>query len=607
MPEEDAPPSPWPANARFGPGGLEIAGVAAAGLADEFGTPLFVIDEADFRARSRAFAEAFPRVLYAVKAFTSGHLIRLAAREGLGFLASTGGELQACLRAGARAGDIALHGNTKADEEISMAVDAGVGLITADHLEELDRIDQAAAAAGRVQPVLLRVMPGISGETHAYLDTGGLDSKFGTPIGDGRALTAIERAAELEHLAFEGVHAHIGSQLLDPEPFIAEIDALFGLLADAATRGIAARILDVGGGFGVTYTDERPESPEAMAAAMLERVHAAATERGLPVPGVVVEPGRALIANPVLTLYRVGTIKDDGLGRRLVAVDGGMSDNMRPALYDARYTVAAAGAPRADVATSPATIVGRHCESGDVLARDVALRSDLRPGTLLAFAATGAYGYAMANNYNRVGRPAVVAVHDGAAQLIFRREDDADLDRLEVAVPPDPAGDAPAGIEIRPARPKDAASFHEMWSAVTAEGTVRSREPAQSARSYKTLFRDSWNTRGAWIVAAEPERIVGLISLTREEHEAVQHVASLGISVDASWRGRGVGTALMAAGLGWAREFGIAKLILGVYPDNAPAIRLYRRFGFVDEGRLVNQSRKQYGYQDEVMMARWLT
>lgn len=604
---------PWSINTELEPSrGLSVAGIPAASLASEYGTPLLVIDEEDFRARCRRFRGAFPRVLYAVKAFTTHSLIRAAEEEGLGLLASTDGEIDACLRAGANPSTISLHGNNKSDQELELAVANRIGLVTADNADELDRLDEIARAAGVRQAVLLRVAPGVKGDTHAYLETGGLDSKFGTPIAEGRALDALKRAMSLPGIDLHGLHAHVGSQLLSADPYLEEIDRLFELIVEARdVLGLDVRIVDAGGGFGVTYTGESPAAPDTIAAAMLSRVREAAEAGGVPVPQIMVEPGRAIVANSVCTLYRVGSIKQVPGGSTFVAVDGGMSDNIRPALYGSEYTVVQANAQRAGDAegaeTVRVTVVGRHCESGDVLSRDVQLPADLRPGDLLAFAATGAYGYSMASNYNRVGRPAAVAVASGSSRLVLRREDAGDLDRLEVDPPPEPEVSTSEDVVVRPAEPRDAASFHRMWTEIIAEGLVRSQAVSRPVRHYKRLFRNALTERVAWIAAVTSDGdVVGFLSATREEHPVTSHVATIGLGVRKERRGEGVGSALVSEAFRWARGAGVRKIILSVYPMNTPAIALYRKFGFIEEGRLVNQSRKAYGYEDEILMGRWL-
>jgi diaminopimelate decarboxylase len=592
---------PWPAGAGFGPRGLEIRGVAAEELARAHGTPLLVVDEAHLRERARLFASLFPHVLYAIKAFTSHAAIRLVLDEGLDLLASTDGELEACLRAGAPADRIVLHGNNKSDAELALAVEAGVRLVNVDNRAELERLEAVAAAAGVVQPVLLRVIPEVGAGAHEKIRTGGPRSKFGTPLEEFPGLVA--RALELPHVRPVGVHAHIGSQVLEPEPYLEEVDVLLDLLARLRDEeGFEAEWLDLGGGFGVAYTDERPFDLAELAPALLGRVRAGAEARGLPVPHTVVEPGRSVVGASAVTLYRVGTRKEVG-GRRLVAVDGGMSDNIRPMLYGARYTVALAGRTRPGP-TAAFDVVGRHCESGDVLAEGVELPADVGPGDLLAFAATGAYTYSMASNYNRVGRPAVVAVGaDGRVRPWLRREEPADLDRLEVVPVPSREARAPEGVEVRPARPSDAPGFLEAFRTVAAEGRyIRSEEPRHGEAHYRRAFRRAWDEDHAALVAVADGQVVGQLQVERESHPVTRHVATLGMLVVPAWRGRGVGAALLAEAFRWAREVGVEKLTLTVYPGNRAALALYRRFGFVEEGRLRRHSRKAHGYEDEIVM-----
>ncbi len=597
---------PWPASAMFGPGGLAVGGVLATSLAERCETPTIVFDEEEVRARCRAAAALFPRVLFAVKSFTSHAMIRLALDEGLGLLCASGGEVEACLRAGAAGDRIVLHGSNKSDAELELAVGSGLSLVVADGAEELRRIDRAARGRGVVQPVLLRVIPDVEVETHEAIATGHEASKFGIPIAD--VVDVARTALGLSGVRFEGLHAHIGSQVLDVGPYRKTLDVLVALalrLRDEAS--IEVSVLDVGGGFGVTYTHERSLSLPELAATVEVELQARCRRHGLDLPTLVVEPGRSLVANAGLTLYRVGAIKEAG-GRALVAVDGGMSDNVRPMLYDARYTVALASAPREARETRRVTIVGRHCESGDLLAEDVALPADLATGDLLAVAATGAYTYALASNYNRVGRPAVVAARDGATELWLRREDDADLDRLETAAYREPGRGADLdGITIRPARARDARSFLVFWAQIVEEGRhVRSERVSHPLRVYRARFRHAWTDHEAQIVAVAGDRVVGHIYIQREHHPVTRHVATLGIAVAAEVRGRGIGSALLADAVGWARSVGVEKIVLSVYAHNTAAIALYRKFGFVEEGRLARHSRKSYGYEDEILMAAWI-
>jgi diaminopimelate decarboxylase len=599
---------PWPAGATFDERGLSVGGVSAEELAERFGTPLLVVDERDLRARARTFAELFPHPLYAVKALTCHAVLRIVAEEGLDLLVATDGELEACLRAGLPADRIVLHGNNKSDAELRLAVSAGVRLVNVDNAAELERLDRIAGEAGARQPILLRVVPEVGAGAYEQIRTGGPGSKFGVPLE--QVPEVVRRAMELRHVQLDGVHAHIGSQVLDVEPYLAEVDVLLDLLVRLREEmGFEAGIVDVGGGFGVAYTDEHPLKLERVAPALLARVREGAAARGLPMLHTLVEPGRAVVGQAALTLYRVGTIKETG-DRTVVAVDGGMSDNIRPMLYGARYSVAMASTVGSDVPRAAVTqmdVVGRHCESGDVLATGVRLPRVPRPGDLLAFAATGAYTYSMASAYNRVGRPAVVGVRDGRPQLWLRREEPVDLDRLEAPWPAPVTAPAPPGVIVRPAEPWDAVSFLDLLRSVVAEGRfIRTERVTHTVRDAKRLFRRSRSHHQAFLLAVEGRRVVGWLSTMREDQSATRHVATLGMGVASDRRGMGVGSALLAEAVRWARSMGVEKLELSVYPDNRRAQALYRRFGFVDEGRLARHSKKSYGYEDEILMGMWL-
>jgi diaminopimelate decarboxylase len=598
---------PWPAGAVFGPEGLQIAGVGAATLAQRYGTPLVVIDEGEARARARAVAALFPRVFYAVKAFTSSAMMRLVLEEGLDLVCATGGEVEACLRTGAPASRIALHGSNKSHAELNLAVSAGLSWVIADGLDELRRLDRIARDNGAVQPVLLRVLPGIEVETHEAIATGHEASKFGTPVGE--VVETLRQAATMAGVRFDGLHAHVGSQVLDVEPYRRTLALLLGLSARLRDEAdLAVGVIDLGGGFGVTYTDERALLMPEVAIAIRAELEAGCRAHRLDPPVLAVEPGRSIIANAGITLYRVGAVKRAG-DRTLVAVDGGMADNVRPMLYDARYTVAVANAPSDETSgTASRTIVGRHCESGDVLAEDVSLPTTLGPGDLLAFAATGAYTYSLASNYNRVGRPAVVAVRDGHVSPWLRREDAADLDRFEVAGHrPVPVPALPEGVVIRPARPRDARSYVGFWKAIVDEGRfVRSEMVSHPLRFYRARFRDAHTDEEAQVVAVHGDRVVGHVYIQRERHPVTRHVATLGIAVASDLRGKGIGSALLIEALDWAKSVRVEKIVLSVYPSNVGAIALYRKFGFIEEGRLARHSRKSYGYEDEILMAAWI-
>ena len=397
-----------------------------ADLAARYGTPLIVFDEQDVRARMRVIRALFPRVSYAVKAFTARRVLRMAMEEGLDLLCASGGEVEACLRAGIPADRVHLHGNAKSDRELDLAARAGLGLVIVDSPEEMARLDEAARAADRVQPILLRVIPEVEVETHEAIATGHAESKFGTPLGE--APLAARRAASMTYLRLGGVHAHAGSQVTDIEPYVRVLETLVDVAADS---GVQPQILDIGGGFGVTYRDEPALAVDRLAESLKSRLAELASERGWKrAPQLAVEPGRAIVANAAVTVYTVLARKRVGAGRTLLAIDGGMSDNLRPMLYDAGYTVAPAEEPEG--ALEDVTVVGRHCESGDVLVPHVELPSGMERGDRLAVAATGAYTYSLASNYNRFGRPAVVAVSGGRSRLWLRREDAADMDRLDV-------------------------------------------------------------------------------------------------------------------------------------------------------------------------------
>ena len=401
-------------------GHLEVGGCDVVELAAEFGTPAYVYAEDDVRARARAYLEAFRargadfEVLFASKAAPFTAAYRLCAEEGLSVDVASGGELAMALRAGFAPERIHLHGNNKTEAELRAAIAARVGHIIVDSFDEIARLD---ALLDRPQDALIRVTPGILASTHSYIQTGGLDSKFGFGLEDGLAARAIEAVRATRHLRLVGLHAHIGSQIFELEPYVKAIEALREL-AD----GDWCRLLNVGGGLGIAYTSEDEPPPiEAYVDVKVRGVRRVFD----PVPRILIEPGRSLVGNAGLTIYRVGTIKRIPGVRTYIAVDGGMSDNLRPMLYGARYE-----ALIADRAGEPpdtvATVAGMHCESGDVLVRDALLASP-RIGDVLVTPATGAYGYAMASNYNGVPRPPVVFCSRGDARVVVRRETWDDL------------------------------------------------------------------------------------------------------------------------------------------------------------------------------------
>ena len=441
-------PHVWPrSTVRGADGAVSFGGVGVAELADQYGTPLFVIDEDDFRARCREIAAAFgggANVHYAAKAFLCSEIARWVDQEGLSLDVATGGELAIALRAGFPPQRITLHGNNKSVDELNAAVIAGVGHIVVDSMVEIDRLEAVARAAGRVQDVLVRVTVGVEAHTHEYISTAHEDQKFGLSLASGAAMGAVARVFATEHLRLVGLHSHIGSQIFDVAGFELAAHRIIGLLRDVVARFGEAKaaqisIVDLGGGLGIAYlpTDDPP--PVADLAAKLNAIVAdEAAAAGLPTPSLVVEPGRAIAGPGTVTLYRVGTTKDVAVSataqRRYVSVDGGMSDNIRPALYGAEYDARLASRASTDMAAPPvlARIVGKHCESGDIVVRDTWMPADVQPGDLLAVAATGAYCYSMSSRYNMVGRPAVVAVRDGRSRLLLRRETVDDLTSLEV-------------------------------------------------------------------------------------------------------------------------------------------------------------------------------
>ncbi len=402
-------------------GRLEIGGCDAVELAREFGTPVYVVAEDDLRARARAFADGLAArhsdgdVLFASKAFPCSAVYEALASEGLACDVASGGELALALRGGFDPQRIYLHGNAKSEAELREAVQAGVGHIVLDSFDDFDRLERVAAALGAVQEVLIRVTPDVAGHTHAAISTGQADSKFG--FGMDQAAGAIERASEGSHLTLVGLHCHIGSQLLSLAPFRRAVEAL-------AELG-SFPVYNLGGGLGVAYTaDQEPPSIADYIGAIVDAAHASL---GAGVR-LLIEPGRALVANSTVTLYTVQTVKRNV--STWVAVDGGMSDNMRPMLYGSEYDAAIADRMLA-AGTVRCHVAGKHCESGDVIVRDAVL-PDPAPGDVVVTPATGAYGHALSNNYNGVPRPAVVFCRDGVARLVVRRETYDDLTARDV-------------------------------------------------------------------------------------------------------------------------------------------------------------------------------
>src|SRR6201987_3812877 len=409
----------WPRGARRSGGVLTLGGVDVRELAADFGTPLYVCDEEDVRSRCREYLEAFGpdgRVLYAAKAFCSRAVLRWVSEEGLGVDVCTGGELEGGLSAGVPPEQITMHGNNKTQGELARAVEVGVGHIVADAFEEIARLAYLTEDAPARAKILVRVTTGVEAHTHEFMATAHDDQKFGFSLAAGAADEAVARVIACPGLEFAGLHSHIGSQIFDAARFGGAAHRVIELAVRIRdTHGIEIAELDLGGGFGIAYTDEDdPPEVKDLAQSLRQIVDVQCAMAGLARPRLTVEPGRAIVGPSMVTLYTVGTIKDvDGL-RTYVSVDGGMSDNIRTALYDAEYTTALASRESA-AAPVLCRAVGRHCESGDIVVRHAYLPSDLASGDLLAVAATGAYCRSLASNYNHVPRPAIVAGGDGAA------------------------------------------------------------------------------------------------------------------------------------------------------------------------------------------------
>ncbi|MBA2554773.1 MAG: diaminopimelate decarboxylase [Geodermatophilaceae bacterium] len=426
----------WPRSAQRNEGALWLGGIDIRELAAQFGTPAYIVDEADFRSRCRehrmAFAEA--DVYYAAKAFLCTAVARWVAEEGLGLDVCTSGELATALRAGFPAERIAMHGNNKSTAELTAAVGAGIGRIVLDSGQEIDRLAAVARRYGVRQPVLVRVTVGVEAHTHEFIATAHEDQKFGFSLASGQAFDAVRRVAGLDTLELVGVHSHIGSQIFDTEAFEVSAHRLVQLL-ERVRDELALELpeLGLGGGLGIAYTAaDDPMETGAFAVGLTAIVRRECAARGLTVPRLSVEPGRALAGPGGVTLYEVGTVKDvDGL-RTYVSVDGGMSDNIRTALYDAEYTVVLASRT-SDAGAMLTRVVGKHCESGDIVVRDAWLPADVEPGDLLAVAGTGAYCRSMSSNYNQLPRPPVISVHNGQSTVLVRRETEDDLLRLDVA------------------------------------------------------------------------------------------------------------------------------------------------------------------------------
>lgn len=436
----------WSKNISLINGEIALSGIPASTLAKDFGTPTFFLDEEAFRSRAVAwrdglineFGEKAGHVFYASKAFTCTAVAHWISEIGIGIDVCTGGELAVAIAGGVDPSKIQVHGNNKSLSEIDRAVSLGVNTIVMDSLYEIDRVAEAARKYGKRQAVLIRLTPGIEAHTHESISTAHEDVKFGFSIASGAAWAAVEKIAALPELEIRGVHCHIGSQIFGTDAFEIAADRLLGFMAKYRDAfGSELPELDLGGGYGIAYlASEVTVEPSDVFPALGAAVRAACEKYSLNIPSISIEPGRNIVGPTMFTLYEVGTVKDvvfeDGSTRKYISVDGGMSDNARTALYDAEYF--ACIAQRTSLSPSAQSrLVGKHCETGDIIIRDIQFPSDVVPGDLIATPATGAYGRSMASNYNHVPRPPVVAVIDGKARVIVRRETEADLLALDVA------------------------------------------------------------------------------------------------------------------------------------------------------------------------------
>lgn len=417
---------------------LEIGGCDSVELAKTYGTPLYVMDETLIRSNMRLFRERFKserietEVIYASKAFLNMAICRVAMEENLGLDAVSAGELYTALKAEFPAERICLHGNNKTTEELAMAVEAGVGRIVVDNPDELAALAETAGAAGRRQGILMRLNPGVTAHTHQYIQTSRHDSKFGESIYGRKVFEMIRFALEHPSLELRGFHCHIGSQISEEAPFLETVSVMTDFLQVVEAReGFKAKELNLGGGFGVYYSEE--DSPIRLSeflGRLIRHVEQEIEHKGLSVEKVMIEPGRAIVGNAGVTLYTVGGVKKTYGGRQYIFVDGGMADNPRTALYDAHYEAALANRMETPPGTRY-TVAGKCCESGDVIIRDILL-PETGKGDLMAVFTTGAYNYSMSSNYNRLSRPAVVFVAEGRGRLTVRRETLEDLVRNDL-------------------------------------------------------------------------------------------------------------------------------------------------------------------------------
>lgn len=418
-------------------GHLVIGGCDTVVLAKEFGTPLYIMDEDLIRGNCRKYFEAFTgsypdsEVIYASKAFLTMAMCSLVESEGLGLDVVSGGELYTALKAGFPAKRIYFHGNNKSDDELKMAVESGVGRIVVDNCGELERLENVCAELRTKTDIMIRITPGIEAHTHEYIQTGQIDSKFGLVMSNGQAMEGIKEAFTKEHLSLNGLHCHIGSQIFELESYQHAAEVMMDFLQSVYEEtGQYLQELNVGGGFGIYYAaGDKPANIKTFATLVIETVKRKAAELGHPVPKIIVEPGRSIVGTAGTTLYTIGSVKNIPGVRKYVAVDGGMTDNPRPALYQSRYEAIVAN--KTEGPAEEVSIAGKCCESGDMLIWDLHIPA-VETGDILAVSCTGAYNYTMSSNYNRLPRPAVVFVSGGKADLVVKRETYEDLLRNDV-------------------------------------------------------------------------------------------------------------------------------------------------------------------------------
>jgi diaminopimelate decarboxylase len=428
-------------------GELSIAGCSAENIVKEFGSPIFVLDEADFYLRTKAWKTALEQsfgggqLYYAAKSFICVEVARWLKELKVGLDVCTQGELATALAANFPAADIEFHGNNKSEAEISFAIKSSVGTIVIDSFDELSRVAKIANQEGSIQKVYLRLTPGVDTHTHEFISTAHEDVKFGFSIASGDAQIAIDKCMAEKSLNLAGIHCHIGSQIFEVESFKLAAKRLIAVLAavrDKYSKELPE--LNIGGGYGISYTNnETAISPFQVIPAIAQEIKDECAKAKLSIPKISIEPGRAIVGPTTTTIYLVGTTKlvklEDGSTRKYISVDGGMSDNIRPALYGATYSAFLANRSSSEKSIS-SRIVGKHCESGDILIPEIELPADIKAGDLLAIPATGAYGRSMASNYNHMPRPSVIAVKDGQGREILRRENEADLLNLDVIQAP---------------------------------------------------------------------------------------------------------------------------------------------------------------------------